>query len=398
MPDADTETAAATAAERPRLDRALAERLIDRASTAPSAHNTQPWLPRVAERDGETVIELAVERGRTLPVADPTGRDTLLALGCWAEAAVIAAAAEGVALEIEPLPALGDAAVYVRAERDEPVARLRSSTRGEAAGPAPHTGSGDPLDAGLLDRRLTYRGTMTSAPGVVEAAGRAVPSWMRLERIAPGDVTHFSAIGTADTLRVPGIARELVSWLRLTPEHPRWHVDGLSADTLLIPPAASRLLAPFTRRRKLRDAAIGALRGAGDVWRRALLELHLDAPGDAVQAEHVVLVVEANELDLGSGVELTRVLNAPLGLPPHVVFEAGRALLRVWLVAASRGAAFAPHSEILDSDLAAGELRFRLGLARRDVPLFVAAVGVPEASAPARSRRKPRAADRSAAR
>lgn len=381
MPD---DTAAA-----PRIDRVLAERLIARAAAAPSAHNTQPWLPRIVEHDGAVAIELAVERGRTLPVADETGRDTLLALGCWTEAAVIAAADEGVELAVEVLPALADASIHVRAERDEAVARLSMRPRGADAPGALETSGFERLDASLLERRLTYRGRVTASPGLLDAAARAVPPWIRLERIDARDVTHFSSIGTADTLRVPAIARELVSWLRLTPEHPRWNVDGLSADTLLIPAALARVLAPVTRRRGMRDAAIAVLRRAGDVWRRALLELHLDAPGDAVQAEHFVLVVEANELDLGSGVDLTRVLNSPLGVPPQVVFDAGRALLRVWLLAASRGAAFAPHSEILDSNLAAGELQFRLGLARRSVPLFVTTVGVPDASAPARSRRKP---------
>lgn len=371
---------------------ALARRIIERAASAPSAHNTQPWLPRIVPAthgsgEGEVaVIELGVERGRTLPVADPTGRDTLLALGCWVEAAVLAAQAEGATVELELLPGLSDPAVFIRAELDAPVARL---TVRPASAPASAPVADSRIHAGLLDRRLTYRGRVTAAPGFLEDAAAAVPPWVRLERIAARDVSHFAAIGSADTLRVPAIARELVSWLRLSPAHPRWDVDGLSADTLLIPAPLARALAPLTRRPRLRDAAIAVLRRGGDAWRRALLELHLDAPGDAVQAEHVVVVVEANELDLGSGVALTRVLNSPLGLPAETVFEVGRAIMRVWLLAASRGAAFAPHSEILDSNLAAGELQFRLGLGRREVPVFVATVGVPDASAPARSRRKP---------
>ncbi|GGA65799.1 hypothetical protein GCM10011490_15560 [Pseudoclavibacter endophyticus] len=357
---------------------ALAGRVVRGAANAPSAHNTQPWLPRAVPGDAG-VIELAIEHGRTLPAGDHTGRDTLLALGCWVEAAATVAAAEGAALEVELLPALDDPAVVARAEREEPVARIRIRPGAEV------TGGADPA---LLDRRLTYRGAKTAVPGFLAEARQVIPSWIRLAPVAAADLAHFAALGTADTLRIPAITRELMTWLRLSPEHPRWGIDGLSAEVLQLPPAAARVGAAFTRRRRLRDTAVRMLRTGGDLWRRALLEVHLEAPGDAVQAQHVVLVVEANELDLGSGVELTRVLNSPLGLPASVVFEAGRALMRVWLVAASHGAAFAPQSAVLDSDLAAGELQFKLGLGRRELPLFVASVGVPDVPAPARSPRK----------
>ncbi|MGO2112142.1 MAG: hypothetical protein ACTH31_11065 [Pseudoclavibacter sp.] len=359
----------------------LAARVIAGAAKAPSAHNTQPWLPRVVDAAGG-VIELAVERGRTLPAGDHTGRDTLLALGCWVESAAIVAAAEGAAIEVELLPGLDDPAIVARAERDEPVARIRIIAQsGDTAG--------DTFGPDLLDRRLTYRGAKTGVPGFLAEARRVVPPWVRLAPIAAADLTHFASLGTADTLRIPTITRELMHWMRLSPEHPRWGVDGLSAEVMLVPPALAKIGAVITRRRRLRDGAARALRVGGDLVRRALLEAHLEAPGDAVQAQHVVLVVEANELDLGTGVELTRVLNSPLGLPAGVVFEAGRALMRVWLVASSKGAALAPQSVVLDSDLAAGELEFKLGLGRREVPLFVASVGVPDASAPARSPRKP---------
>lgn len=366
-------------------DRAvLLEQVIAGAAKAPSAHNTQPWLPRIVDADGG-IIEVAVERGRTLPAGDPTGRDTLLALGCWVEAAAVVAANSGARIAVELLPGIDDPAIIVRAEREEAVVRIRVVPGSESAG---HPGAAE-LDASLLDARMTYRGRLTAEQGLLAAAQDVLPPWIRFARIGPKDLRHFTAIGTADTLRLPQISRELLSWLRLSPEHPRWGVDGLSAEVMQVPAVLGRLAAPVSRRRRLRDGAVRVLSAAGDVWRRVLLEVPLEAPGDAERAEHIVLVVQANELDLGSGVELTRVLNSSLGLPASVVFEAGRALMRVWLVAASRGLAFAPQSVVLDSDLAAGELEFRLGLGRREVPMFVASVGRPDASAPARSPRKP---------
>lgn len=351
---------------------ALLHGLIEAARSAPSAHNTQPWAPRVAG-DG---IDLGVATGRTLPLGDPTGRDTLLALGAWTEAAAIAAARAGRRLEVQELPGLSDPDAIVRARRTDPVVRL---TLGDAA-------DEDELWS-ALGARLTHRGPVQRVPGFL--AGAAVPSWMRLVPLAAGDLRHFSALGTADTLTRPGVAEELASWLRLSPRHPRYDLDGLSDRVLLLPPAAAAFATPFTRRRRLRDAAALLARHGGDVVRRILLEVPIEAAGDAADADHFALVVDSNELSLGSGPALTRVLNSPLGLPASVVLDAGRALMRVWLQAAQQGLALAPHSEVLDSPLARGELEFRLGLARRAVPLFVASVGRPVAADPPRSPRLP---------
>ena len=91
-------------------------RIIADAASAPSAHNTQPWSPRMIG-DGEAV-ELRVARTRTLPASDPTGRDTLLGLGAWLEAFSVSAAAHRVDFDVELLPALADP----EASCDEPSA------------------------------------------------------------------------------------------------------------------------------------------------------------------------------------------------------------------------------------------------------------------------------------
>ena len=46
---------------------ALRARWVAIAGYAPSAHNTQPWLPRLTASG----VLLAVDRSRTLPEADP---------------------------------------------------------------------------------------------------------------------------------------------------------------------------------------------------------------------------------------------------------------------------------------------------------------------------------------
>ncbi|MFT4219756.1 MAG: hypothetical protein QM611_04480 [Microbacterium sp.] len=353
---------------------ALLRDLVDAARSAPSAHNTQPWAPRIV--DG--AIELGVAAGRTLPIGDPTGRDTLVGLGAWTEAAAIAAAHAGRRLEVEALPAMRDPEAVVLARRADPVARL---TLGDEA-------DDDELWS-ALGARLTYRGPVQRVPGFLSAVAATVPDGMRLVPIAARDLTRFATLGFADILARRGVAEELAAWLRLSPRHPRYELDGLSDRVLLLPRAAAAAGAPFTRRRRLRDAAAFLARHGGDLVRRTLLEVPVEAAGDAADADHFALVVDSNELSLGSGAELTRVLNSPLGLPAETVFDAGRALMRVWLQAAQQGIAFAPHSEVLDSALAQGELEYRLGLGRRAVPLFVASVGRPVEQSPPRSPRLP---------
>ncbi|WP_424467703.1 hypothetical protein [Pseudoclavibacter helvolus] len=365
--------------------------IIADAASAPSAHNTQPWSPRMIG-EGEAV-ELRVSRKRTLPASDPTGRDTLLGLGAWLEAFSVSAAAHGVDFDVELLPAIADPEAIVHARSDEPVLRIQVFG---LAKPADAQANAVGVDANpnserrMLAARKTVRGALEPARGLVLELAETLPEWLRLVPVDADDLRHFSSLGTADTLREPAVARELAQWLRLHPAHPRYNVDGLNNKVLGVPAVVSRLASAFTRKRRLREAAVRVVSPAGDLWRRLLLEVPVSAAGEDAPAAATafVLVADTKLLDLGSGAEATRVLDAPLGLPPERVLEAGRALLRLWLRAAQREAAFAPASEVIDSSLAQGELRYRLGLSRRDVPLFVTRVGVPKDPNPPRAPRR----------
>ncbi|PPF43141.1 hypothetical protein C5B85_14390 [Pseudoclavibacter sp. AY1F1] len=406
--------------------------IIADAASAPSAHNTQPWSPRMIG-DG-AAVELRVSRKRTLPASDPTGRDTLLGLGAWLEAFSVSAAAHGVDFEVEVLPALADPEAIVHARSDEPVLRIElreagggpgadsvdgamnvrasvgagvsatgtgthsqgtaADTPGSGSAPAggaePVPSAGPDSDRQLLASRRTVRGDLAPAKGLVIELANALPAWLRLVPVDADDLRHFSALGTADTLREPAIARELAHWLRLHPSHPRYDVDGLNNKVLGVPALVSRLASAFTRKRRLREAAVRVVAPVGELWRRVLLEVPVSAAGEDAPAAAAafVLVADTKLLDLGSGADATRVLNSPLGLSPERVLEAGQALMRLWLLASARGAAFSPASEIIDSSLAQGELRYRLGLSRRDVPLFITRVGVPKDPNPPRAPRR----------
>jgi len=80
-------------------------RLVELAASAPSPHNTQPWLVHPVS---ESEAELYVPATRTLPHTDPTGAFMTSALGIFVEALDVAAASEGLALDVDALfPKLG---------------------------------------------------------------------------------------------------------------------------------------------------------------------------------------------------------------------------------------------------------------------------------------------------
>jgi hypothetical protein len=61
--------------------------IIENARFAPSVHNSQPWV--VSTKDNAVVVEL--DRQHTLGAGDPTGRQTILSLGIFAEAVALSA-------------------------------------------------------------------------------------------------------------------------------------------------------------------------------------------------------------------------------------------------------------------------------------------------------------------
>ncbi|WP_456306556.1 hypothetical protein, partial [Paracraurococcus ruber] len=104
---------------------------------APNPHNRQPWLIELA---GPGEVLLRCDLGRRLPATDPFDRQITIGLGCFAELFRMAAAAEGIALAIEPFPR-GEPGPRLDAR---PVARLRR---------LPGAAAPDPLFAQAAARR-----------------------------------------------------------------------------------------------------------------------------------------------------------------------------------------------------------------------------------------------------
>ena len=343
------------------------QRWVRIAGRAPSPHNTQPWAVRVV--DGR--IEVAVVPERVLSAGDPSFRDLLLSLGAWVESATIAAAADGRGLVVEPtthLDRLDDLPVHGPADPGSPVLVLRPD---DAPSPTPFT----PQD--VLGRR-THRGTLSTGPDV-SADVPGMPSWLRLVELDDAAMTRLVRLGLAWTASRTSIAAELVRWLRLSPEHPRYTQDGMTDQMLLLPSWAARLGAPATRRPGLHSAALRLAGLAGRtveaVDRARPLPRPTDAPPDAPR--HLVLVADSDAIR-----SATESLEGRLGLPPAEVVEAGRALQRAWLHAHRAGLAVAPHSEVVDSPHAVAALRRRIGLRRSSVALAVFSVGRPTTPPP----------------
>jgi nitroreductase len=70
------------------------------ATRAPSLHNSQPWRFRCTQ----TAIELFADASRTLPVADPDGRETVLACGAALMNLRLAIRGYGVYPDVRPRP------------------------------------------------------------------------------------------------------------------------------------------------------------------------------------------------------------------------------------------------------------------------------------------------------
>lgn len=365
-------------------DQTLLADLIALAARAPSAHNTQPWSPRVVPHADGDAVEVAVVSGRTLPAGDPTSRDVLLSLGAWVECAAVGAAAAGRALVVEPLPALRalDALpVQGPADPGRPVLRVRLGAPVDDPGPS------TPDD---VRDRAVYRGELLGDPGVYEdlPAG-TLPPGLALRAVDPDAMRRLVRWGTAGTFARRPVAEELLGWLRLSPQHPAYHRDGLDDRTLLVPRLAARALAPATRYPGLRDPALAVLGAAARAAEGVLAARTRLRPGSApARGAHHVLVADGRTAAPRVAPGRAQVLDSRTGLPEEQVLDAGRALLRLWLHAHRAGHAVAPHSEVVDGPGPHAALRRYLGLAKTDVALAVFSTGRPQGPVP-RSARLP---------
>lgn len=314
-------------------DRAPAAALLARSDDwgrAPSAHNTQPWRVTAA---GPTTLVLGWDPDRVLTVGDPTGRDLLLSLGCVVEALAVTAADLGYA-----------AAVTWDVDRTARRAALIELVSGH-----PSIGTGCTV-AELRTRRTARAAYADPGPGPAQVARVASHAALGadLRLLVLGSEVAEAALQVADRWTFQsGPTTELRDWLRLDPRDPRYDQDGLS------------------------DAALGLGR-----WESRGLALALRPPVLALLRRTRLtraLARTATARPLGTVV----LLAGPQDPTEEATAEAGRALLRAWVVGERAGWSAHPLSQLLDCPAGAALVRpelpvgtepyavWRLGMPRR---------------------------------
>jgi hypothetical protein len=202
--------------------------MLAHALLAPNPHNRQPWLADL-RRDGE--ITLVCDAERLLPETDPFGRQIVIGCGAFIELAVLAAAARGVAVQVQAFPA-GEPAAD-RLPGGHTIARLVLAQQGSAAP--------DPLFA-QIRRRHTHRGAYDDT--------RAVPAALAASWLSAAQAAGLSAGVVDDGARLQALraltrrAYEIEcttarTWLesghlmRIGPDAIARHRDGISIDAAL---------------------------------------------------------------------------------------------------------------------------------------------------------------------
>jgi nitroreductase len=188
--------------------------LVEEANLAPSVHNTQPSRWRL-EPDGRVLVLEDVTR--RLPIGDPLGRDADVSHGAAIEGFALACAARGAGVGVEALAGLAEDLGL------RPVARL---TFGPAA-------RADPLRA-LVPTRRTYRGAFvkTAERGATGDLGAADDVRLVADAGGVARLAQLNDEASLRTFRDGAYRAELLSWMRLSPSHPRWASDGLNAEAM----------------------------------------------------------------------------------------------------------------------------------------------------------------------
>lgn len=197
----------------------LSEKLrffIAYATLAPSSHNTQPWLFRLADN----VIYLYADRTRALPVADPDDRELTMSCGAALYSLTLAIRHFGYQASVALLPDPGD---------PDWVARIQVDADGQM------TPEEDDLFWALPTRRTnrrayTAQAVPTSLSNALQATAEAAGAWLH---IVQGDAQrHAVADLIADADRIQWsdkrFRRELAAWLH--PERRRSQ-DGVPGYT-----------------------------------------------------------------------------------------------------------------------------------------------------------------------
>ncbi|MEM8849704.1 MAG: twin-arginine translocation pathway signal protein [Pseudomonadota bacterium] len=265
-------------------------RALSYALLAPNPHNRQPWEAELVGTDG---VALWRDKTRDLPVTDPFGRQLTIGMGCFLELCRMAAAAEGLATEMDLFPE----------GEDGPVARLTFARGGVA----------DPLFAHVMERRSHKEAFDAQAVGA-EAAPLAEYAALYLDGPDRDALRDFALDAWLAEAETSAAWQESIDLLRIGKAEINAQPDGIDAGGPML--EALALAGIFTRE------------AASD----------LDNPGtrDAV---------ESTAFAIGNAPAIT--LTTTPGNTRRDQIEAGRQWLRLNLAATGLGLALRPVSQAL---------------------------------------------------
>jgi hypothetical protein len=300
--------------------------LLADARLAPSPHNTQPWLLRVVS---DREAELLYDPARLLPVTDPAGRFMSCALGIFAEALSIAAAARGleVGCDYSGNPPRAE-------EAAEPLARLTL-----------REGVVDAATIELLRRRRTSRLPYDGLPvpdDVLASLARVAAPWGHAAGFSSDPSTVSWLVGlNCDTLFYDldndGARAEIGRWIRTSDSEARRTADGFAPSALGFPGPLVGLF--FFRHGLFRPRAARAI--ARRLYLRTM-----------------------------RGTATVGWLRGPFRTPTDC-FASGRMLLRFWLELTRHGLVLHPFGSVITNERAHARLAERLALEEGERELWL---------------------------
>lgn len=331
-----------------RLEPSLVDELFAIAARAPSAHNTQPWVPHLVDdgdADSPAEVILRVDPGRTLPRGDPRSEDLHLAMGCWVESFAIAAAEAGLSTRMIAVTGRAET-LRIRIEIDS--GADPAAPNGRAAPPVPDTSRVSGFGTADLRHRQVDRGRLARAQADFAEVRQEIEAELadhgaHLVEVPHALWTRLQARASRYALSVSPIVDETLEWLRFDPRDPRYFLDGLTTECLRVPPVPARLAAEFNRAamRPLVARIIATViwpARALDRYRRlsAATSTSTEAePDPGLPPQHVVLAVTAARHE------------TPAARTEGEI-DLGRLLLRTWLRLDRAGLRVDVHSEIKD--------------------------------------------------
>jgi hypothetical protein len=287
--------------------------VVELATRAPSVHNTQPWrfVGRLAPDGSAQALDVMADPSRQLKVVDPEQRELHVSCGAAIELAVVALRGRGVGCTVDLLPDRGASDHLARITIGPPEPPSPDDVRLLAALPARYT-ERDPFEERPVPESLRAQ--------LRQEAARTGAWLLCLDRPAE-QVTAAVLLARADAIEQadPGYQQELARWVGPGGVPPGTPAGG----------TGQRRATAF-RLRELQPPREPASTGAGS---------------DPPPAEHPLVVVIGTAED-----------------DPLAWLQAGRALARVLLRAATDGVSASPMTQVIEVPSTRAMLARGLGL------------------------------------